>query len=135
MAIRHTFKVYERLKREQHIHTLFRTGKAFSVFPVKFIFRVIPAEGTIKNGSNLQVGFSVPKKKFRKSADRHEVRRLLFEAWRLNKHELIETIPDGWSFHVFLVFMNAEIPAYSVVEEAVITGINKLCEIAKKTDQ
>lgn len=135
MAIRHTFKVYERLKREQHIHTLFRTGKAFSVFPVKFIYRIVPAEGIAEKGSNVQVGFSVPKKKFRSSVDRHRVRRLMVESWRLNKHILIESMPGGCTIHIFLIFLNPELPEYAPVETAVTTGIKKLCEIVKQNAQ
>jgi len=86
----------------------------------------------VEKGGNLQVGFSVPKKKFRSSVDRHRVRRLMVEAWRLNKSALIEHLPEGQTMHVFLIFLNPELPDYTPVETAVAAGIKKLCEIASQ---
>ena len=129
-AIRYTFKVYERLKREQHIDTLFRTGKAFSVFPVRFIYSTIPR--TTDNSSPVRVGFSVPKKKFRSSVDRHRVRRLMAESWRLNKAALYPAIPEHLQLHLFLVFTSPKLPDYEPVKNAIVTGLGKLHAIFKE---
>jgi len=126
IAIRYTFKVYERLKREQHINTLFLTGKAFSVFPVRFIYILIPRKG--EAASPAQVGFSVPKKKFRSSVHRHRIRRLMVEAWRLNKHTLYPSIPQDKQLHLFLIFTDIKIQEYETVKDAVVKGIGKLAE-------
>lgn len=80
----------------------------------------------------LQAGFSVPKKKFRKSVDRHKVRRLLVEVWRLNKHSVAGALPEGYAMHVFLIFIAPELPDFSTVEKAVGDGIKKLSEVAKQ---
>ena len=95
----------------------------------------MPTEGVVENGGNVQAGFSVPKKKFRSSVDRHRVRRLMVEAWRLNKSALIERLPEGQAMHVFLIFLNPELPDYSSVETAVAAGIKKLCEIAPQASR
>jgi ribonuclease P protein component len=79
--------------------------------------------------SPVRAGFSVPKKKFRKSVHRHRITRLLREAWRLNKHSLYETIPANKQLHIFLVFNDKELPEYNIVLEAVIKGIEKLKEV------
>ena len=130
MAIRYTFKVYERLKREQHIHTLFQSGKAFSVFPVRFIHVMLPRP----NGTDAPVmtGFSVPKKKFRSSVHRHRIRRLMAEAWRLNKHLLYDKVPADEQLHLFLIFTDIKMPEYDTVSVAVIKGIKKLSETVQK---
>lgn len=78
----------------------------------------------------VMVGFSVPKKKFRSSVHRHRVRRLMFEAWRLNKHTLYAAVPPTMQLHVFLIFNSAEMPEYSVVEQAVVKAMEWLTEIA-----
>jgi ribonuclease P protein component len=126
MAIRYTFKVYERLKREQHIHTLFLSGKAFSVFPVRFIYSSVPR--TIDEPSPVRAGFSVPKKKFRSSVDRHRIRRLLVEAWRLNKHAVYAAVPEDRQLHLFFVFTDTKMPDCETVSAAVIKGIEKLAK-------
>lgn len=125
MAIRYTFKAYERLKREQHIDTLFHTGKAFSVFPVKLIYHMLPRGAEL---SPVRVGFSVPKKKFRKAVERNRVKRLLREAWRLNKHKLYEAVPPECHLHIFLIFTDSTLPDIQIANATVIKGIEKLAE-------
>ena len=93
---------------------------------------MVPTEGAVEEGGKVQVGFSVPKKKFRSSVDRHRVRRLLVEAWRHNKHNLVECVPVGQTMHVFLLFINPELPDYTAVETSVAAGVRKLCDIAKQ---
>ncbi|MBL7683770.1 MAG: ribonuclease P protein component [Flavipsychrobacter sp.] len=127
-AIRNTFKAYERLKREQHIDTLFRTGKAFSFSPVKFLYIVVPRGAEY---SPALAGFTVPKKKFRKSVQRHRIARLLREAWRLNKHSLYAVIPPDKQLHVFLIYTGIEMPEYSIIEASVQKGVAALQEAVK----
>lgn len=124
-AIRYTFTANERLKREQHIDTLFLTGKAFSFFPVRFMYKWVPRGAET---APARVGFSIPKKKFRLSVHRHRVRRLIFESWRLHKHLLYAHIPAHLQLHLFVIFTDNKIPQYSDVEPLVVKGINKLKE-------
>jgi ribonuclease P protein component len=71
-------------------------------------------------------GFSVPKKKFGSSVRRHRIRRLMSEAWRLNKHTLYATIPPDKQLHLFFIFTDSAMPDYEAVKEAVIKGIRNL---------
>jgi ribonuclease P protein component len=73
-------------------------------------------------------GFSVPKKKFRHSVDRHRIRRLMVEAWRLNKQSLYEAIPADVQLHVFCVFVDKAEPAYEMVRSAMVISLTKLGE-------
>ena len=132
MTPRFTFKSGERLKREQHIETLFRTGKAFSVFPLRFIYRSLPR--TEDEEFPVRVGVSAAKKKFRHAHDRNYVKRLLREAWRLNKHELYAVIPEGLQWEIFLICATAELPKYAEVESAVIKGIARLKKEIEATE-
>ena len=68
----------------------------------------------------------MPKKKFRSSVDRHRVRRLMVEAWRLNKQPLYEAIPAGTQMHLFFLFTGSKMPAYQEVQSVVLRAINKL---------
>ena len=71
-------------------------------------------------------GFSVPKKKFRSSVHRHRVRRLMVEAWRLNKHVLYDVIPADKQLHMFFMFTGKEMPEYEPVKEALTKAITQL---------
>ena len=75
------------------------------------------------------VGFSVPKKKFRSSVDRHRVRRLMAEAWRLHKHTLYAVVPEATQLHLFLIFTDLKMPDYETVSAAVVKGIDKLAAL------
>lgn len=82
--------------------------------------------------SPVLAGFSVPKKKFRKSVQRHRIARLMREAWRLNKHSLYAAVPANMQLHVFLIHTGAEMPDFDTVKAAVLKGIAALQETAAK---
>lgn len=84
--------------------------------------------------SPVRVGFSVPKKRFRQSVRRHRIRRLLAEAWRLNKQPLYLSIPAESQLHLFLIFNGDSLPTYTEVETAVIKVIQKLQDIYSRPD-
>jgi len=90
---------------------------------------------TDAKASPVMVGFSIPKKKFRSSVDRHRVRRLLAEAWRLNKHQLYETIPADKQIHLFFVFTDNKMPEYETAKSCTVKGIERLINIAAPTNQ
>lgn len=99
---RYTLQAIERLKLRKQIETLFQTGEAFSVFPLRIVYRIIPA--TDASASPVQVGFSIPKKRIKKANGRNRIRRLLKEAWRLQKHPVYQAIPEGRQLHCFLIY-------------------------------
>jgi ribonuclease P protein component len=123
MAIRYTLCKDERLKREQYIETLFRSGKAFSAFPLRFIWHFHP-KGEAKYP--VQAGFSVPKKKFRHAVDRNRIKRLIREAWRLQKHAIYERVPPDMQLHLFLIFTDTSLPDQGTITAAMLKGISKL---------
>lgn len=78
--------------------------------------------------SPVRVGFSVPKKKFRKAVERNRVKRLLREAWRLNKHKLYAAISPENHLHIFLIFTDKTLPDIQTAHATIIKGIEKLAE-------
>jgi len=86
------------------------------------------------DGSPVMAGFTVPKKKFKKSVHRHRIIRLLREAWRLHKHQLYAAVPADKQVHIFLLYTSADIPEYKTIEEAVqkaVTHLTGLVESSK----
>ena len=122
-TVRHTFKKYERLKHQKDIDTLFSIGKAYSVFPISIKYLLVPRPDS--ETAPVKAGFSVPKKKFRHAVKRNRVRRLMREAWRLNKH-IINTIPPEKQLHVFFIYQTTELLKYEMIETAVLNCIQKL---------
>jgi ribonuclease P protein component len=105
---------------------LFQTGKAFHIFPVKFLFVIVPRSDT--GESPVLTGFSVPKKKFKKSVDRHRIRRLMSESWRLNKYLIYPCISLQQQIHLFLIYTGTALPDFETVRTATIKGIGILKE-------
>lgn len=74
----------------------------------------------------------MPKKKFRKSVQRHRLRRLMIEAWRLNKQELYDAVPEGQQLHLFILYTSPEMLDYPTLATAVQKGIEQLKTVLLK---
>jgi ribonuclease P protein component len=85
-----TFQSDERLKSKKAIESLFRQGQTKVFFPLKIF--VSPAPHNHPHPVKLLV--SVPKKKIKSAVERNRVKRLLREAWRLNKINLYRDLNE-----------------------------------------
>jgi len=121
---RYTLPAIERLKLRKQIETLFQTGEAFSVFPLRIVFSLVPAAAG--SDAPVRAGFSVPKKRIRKAVGRNRVRRLLKEAWRLQKHALYLAVPAGCQLHCFVIYTGAPDLSFAEAQAAVLKLQQKL---------
>jgi ribonuclease P protein component len=119
------FPKAERLKSRKQIDFLFAEGKAFSVFPIRVIYRVSAAE----KGS-LQVGVSASKRHFKKAVDRNRIKRLLREAYRLQKEELVLQIREANTCgHVFFIYTDKTIADFETVKTVMAKCLQRLGKI------
>lgn len=130
---RYTLQAIERLKLRKQIETLFQTGEAFSVFPLRVVYSLIPLVAT--EISPVRAGFSIPKKRIKKAVNRNRVRRLLREAWRLQKHAFYQSIPTGQQLHCFLIFTGNEKLTFEEAKTAVKKLTDKLIPKLKKQEE
>lgn len=80
----------ERIKSKKTLDTLFRTGKAFFVYPYRIVFSIQPmANGAQQAESPLRMAISVPKRHFKHAHDRNKLKRLTREVYRVEKPEWI----------------------------------------------
>jgi ribonuclease P protein component len=141
---RYTLGKSDKLKSAKAIEQLFKEGKSFSVFPFRVLYLYLeapassPAKHTEAGASVLQTAFSVSKKYFKKAVDRNRIKRLMREAWRLQKSVLVNSVNKGGKdVKVFIIYTGNELPEYDLVFEktaAIIKRLIKTCNEAIVTN-
>lgn len=122
-----TLKRVESLKSRTIIAELFnKKGSTSVVHPVRAVWmqRELP-----RLDISVQVGFSVSKRTFKRAHDRNRVKRLLREAYRLNK-QILHDIPAEGQLAVMFIFTGKELPRFEQVllaMQAVLEKMNKAC--------
>lgn len=123
-----TLSPKERLKSRKIIERLFKEGKSFSHFP----FRVIYVENENAEMA-LQAGFTVSARNFKKAVDRNRIKRLMREAYRLQKNRLREHLEESRkSIAVFFVYTGNELPQYDFVFQKINTALQRLEKLVKE---
>ena len=120
---RYFLKKEDKLKSRKAIDELFKKGKNFSNFPLKVIW--VPANKI----ATLQAGVGVSSKNFKKAVDRNRIKRLMREAWRLQKNGLHTQLEQNYkSMSVFFLYVGKEQPAYELIFEKMGSAIKKLAQ-------
>ena len=128
----------ERLKSRKQIEQLFDKGKSFVVNPfrVYFIVSGVPiaiGRSMVNEKGLLKFGVGVSVKNFKRAVDRNRIKRLVREAWRLQKNELQEKIKiTGKQLNAFFIYTGKELPDFATVKDKVGVALKKL---ADKTDE
>ena len=114
------------MKGRKAIEQLFSVGKAFTISPFRVVY-FIPKE---TDGEILQAGFTVSTKYFKKAVDRNRVKRLLREAYRLQKHILLDDLTlTNKRLRFFIIYTGNELPVYAMVFEKVTAILKKFKKI------
>lgn len=74
--------------------------------PLRVLFLIVPKLET--ELSPVRIGFSIPKKRIRKAVGRNRFKRLLKEAWRLQKLKIYPLISENQQLHVFFIYTGKE---------------------------
>jgi ribonuclease P protein component len=126
MAKRFGFGKKEKLKSRKSIDTLFQQGKSFAVFPIRVTYSFLPA------GSEpplAQVGVTASKRYFKKAVDRNRLKRLMREAYRLQKEALLHALVEsGQSCQVFFMFTDKTIAPFEVIYTAMSHCLKRLTQ-------
>jgi len=120
----------ERLKSRKQIDRLFAGGRGFSVFPVRVTY-VFSREGE----SGPKIGVTASKRAFKRATDRNRIKRLLREAYRLQKEDLQTALEaKGKSGAVFFLYTGKTIPPFQEVKATMAKCLKKLSVIASSED-
>lgn len=89
----------DKLKSKKLIEQLFTEGKAVSVFPLRLVY----LKTEFNDDSILKTGVSVSKRLHKKAVDRNHIKRLLREAYRLNKPQYFNTKTTTYAFMILYI--------------------------------
>lgn len=129
-AKRFGFGKNEKLKSRKRIEELFLNGKNFSVFPLRVTYQFSPSEETA-----VQVGVTAGKRYFKKAVDRNRIKRLIREAYRLQKHELAEVLKQKQQrCSLFFMYVDKTIPSFPVVKDAMNKCLKRLEKLTPQNE-
>ena len=119
----------ERLRSRKLISLLFNEGSSIVATPI--LMQWLLAENS--DGSPLQFGVSVPKKKFKRAVDRNRLKRQMREAVRKNKLEVKNILlKKNKPCAMMFVFTGREKAEYKIIEEKIILILQRfISEIEK----
>ncbi len=123
MAKLFSYQAKEKLKSRKLMDQLFTVGRSVSVFPLKVFYN----EVDIDLDFPVKLGVGVSSRNFKKAVERNRIKRLLREAYRLNKQPLIEFAnTNNKKIIVFILFIDKSLPEQEVLHNKLPLLIDKL---------
>ncbi len=117
-------KKEDKLKSRKTIDEVFNGGNNFSVYPFKIWWLAV------KDETALQAGFGVSARQFKKAVDRNKIKRLMREAYRLQKNDLqIQLEQEQKPLRIFILYIGKELPDYETCYKKLTAILNRLGNI------
>lgn len=92
----HTFNKKEKLKSQKLIEQLFAQGQSVVAHPLRMVYIKTEFDTPVK----IKAGVSVSKRHFKKAVDRNRIKRLMREAYRLQKASYINNISGQYALMI-----------------------------------
>lgn len=119
-----TFRKDEKLCSQKLMGDLFLSGNSLLFYPLKIVWKI---QEELPSDSPAQAGFSVPKRMFKHAVDRNRLKRMIREAYRLNKSSIYESVSQSGSrLALMFVYIAKEKLPYSKIEPAVSRALRKI---------
>lgn len=113
----------ERLKSAKQLGILFKEGRSFVKFPLRFVW--MPAART--GASPARVAFSVPRRKWKRAVDRNLLKRRMREAYRLQKESLYNVaLPDEGQILIACIYLADTKLAFEDIKSAMRKALKHL---------
>ncbi|MEI7501664.1 MAG: ribonuclease P protein component [Paludibacter sp.] len=120
-----SFPKSEHLCGEIRINELFTKGEAFMAYPLRVVYIVQPKT----DDEPVSIMVSVPKKRFKRAVKRNRIKRLMREAYRLNKHILTDSILEKEKqIHIAFNYVSNDELDFVTIEKKIKQALQKLVE-------
>jgi ribonuclease P protein component len=130
LVTRNTFRKAEKICNQKQIDLLFKEGKSLK----SGLFRLLYLETEAKEGAAVQVLIAVPKKNLRHAVSRNRMKRLIREAYRHSKHELVDAcVKAGKHCDVAIIFMGKQCISQAETTMTINELLNRLTVVYEKT--
>ena len=112
-----TFPKKERLKRQKIIARVFSEGRSVTAFPLKLYY----IKTALPENVPVQAGFSVSKRHFKRAVHRNRIKRLMREAYRLNKAVIFNNSTTPYAF--MFLYIGRELSDFYVLNAAMKSAL------------
>ena len=115
----------ERLDKKKVIDKMFSGGaRSFSVFPLRVVY--LPVEELEADASIL---ISVSKRRFKRAVKRNRVKRQIREAYRVNKHELLNILVERkCRLAIAFIYLSDQLVESSIIEDRMRIALVRITE-------
>lgn len=115
----------ERLDKKKIIEKMFAGGsRSFSVFPLRVVY--LPVEELEADASIL---ISVSKRRFKRAVKRNRVKRQIREAYRVNKHELLNILVERkCRLAIAFIYLSDQLVESSIIEDRMRIALVRITE-------
>lgn len=120
-----TLHKVERLDKKKIIEKMFAGGsRSFSVFPLRVVY--LPVEELEADASIL---ISVSKRRFKRAVKRNRVKRQIREAYRVNKHELLNILVERkCQLAIAFIYLSDQLVESSIIEDRMRIALVRITE-------
>jgi ribonuclease P protein component len=119
-----TLTKQDRLCGVNRVDALFKDGSSFVCYP----FRVIYTKTAPVDEPSVRFLVSVSKRKLKHAVDRNRAKRLVREAYRLNKQQLSDAALEGSAFHIAFIWIPSELVSFEKVNKKMNASLKRLLE-------
>lgn len=125
---KHIFPRGEHLKSSLAIKEVIDADQSVYSYPIKCYYDLSEQSGR----ASVQLAVTVPKKRFHHAVDRNRLKRLMREAYRLQKHQI--TVPVGKCCRLCWIYVAKEMAAHAEMQAAASSVFQKI-NLALGTDK
>lgn len=100
----------EKLKSKRLITQLFEEGRSISAYPLKLIYLPVALQD-----QKVKAGVTVSKRNFKSAVQRNRIKRMLREAYRLNKGLVFNNTKGSYAF--LFLYLDREMPTFETLDQ------------------